>query len=349
MSIKLSICIPTYNFGSFIGDTLKSIIDQICEGVEIVVVDGASTDNTSDVVEKYQAIFPRITYCVLDKKGGIDNDLAKTVSLSKGEYCWFFSADDIMRPNAIEKVLNEIRGNLDIYLCGFTLSSFDMQPIVDHNILSTKSEIIFSLSDAQERIEYFRRSQTTTEFFSFCSSLVFRKVKWDSVKPDDSFIGTCWAHSARIFRMLPNGLRVKYVPGPLLFKRCDNDSFSDKGLINRMRISVDGYHRIADVFFGENSEEAFHIRRCVRAEWPLEQIIKMKMNCLANKNTSELMMLNELVNRHYADASILNKVSRIVYYHANLKVYMALRVTVNKTKAKIKPYYKSLKLRLSIQ
>ena len=201
MNIKLSICIPTYNFGKFIGDTLKSIVDQECEGVEIVIVDGASTDNTSEVVKKYQAKFSRITYCVLDRRGGIDSDLAKTVLLSKGEYCWFFSADDIMRPNAIEKVLSELRGGLEVYLCGFTLSSFDMQPIVDHNILNTKSEMIFNLTDPNQRLEYFRKAQTTTEFFSFCSSLVFRKDKWDLVDPDLSFIGTCWAHAAIIFKL----------------------------------------------------------------------------------------------------------------------------------------------------
>ena len=52
--IRLSICIPTYNFGEFIGATLQSIIKQATDEVEIVVVDGASTDNTAEVVRAFQ-------------------------------------------------------------------------------------------------------------------------------------------------------------------------------------------------------------------------------------------------------------------------------------------------------
>lgn len=50
-NIRLSICMPTYNFGKFIGETLESIMKQIPDGVEIVVLDGGSTDNTCDVVK----------------------------------------------------------------------------------------------------------------------------------------------------------------------------------------------------------------------------------------------------------------------------------------------------------
>jgi abequosyltransferase len=56
--IRLSICIPTYNFGEFIGETLKSVTDQARNGVEIIVVDGASTDNTAEIVRDFQRRFP---------------------------------------------------------------------------------------------------------------------------------------------------------------------------------------------------------------------------------------------------------------------------------------------------
>jgi glycosyltransferase involved in cell wall biosynthesis len=46
MAIKLSFCIPTFNFVAFIGATLRSIIDQADERVPIVVIGGGSTGNT---------------------------------------------------------------------------------------------------------------------------------------------------------------------------------------------------------------------------------------------------------------------------------------------------------------
>jgi len=78
-NIRLSICIPTYNFGEFIGTTLESIIKQATAEVEIVVLDGGSTDNTREVVHSFQQRFPRLSYHRLEKRGGIDRDMAKAV------------------------------------------------------------------------------------------------------------------------------------------------------------------------------------------------------------------------------------------------------------------------------
>ena len=47
---QLSICIPTYNFGEFIGQALESLQRQYRPGVEVVILDGGSTDSTADVV-----------------------------------------------------------------------------------------------------------------------------------------------------------------------------------------------------------------------------------------------------------------------------------------------------------
>ena len=68
---RLSICIATLNRGAFIGETLESIVSQAANEVEIVVVDGASTDNTEDIVRSYAARFPRLRYLRLENKGGV--------------------------------------------------------------------------------------------------------------------------------------------------------------------------------------------------------------------------------------------------------------------------------------
>ena len=55
MQPRLSICIATLNRGAFIGETLDTIVPQLRDDVELVIVDGASKDNTGEVVGRYVA------------------------------------------------------------------------------------------------------------------------------------------------------------------------------------------------------------------------------------------------------------------------------------------------------
>lgn len=69
-------------------------------------MDGGSTDDTAYIVAQRQRDFPQINYYRQNFRGGIDKDIAKVISLAHGDYCWLFSADDIMMLGAVDKVLN---------------------------------------------------------------------------------------------------------------------------------------------------------------------------------------------------------------------------------------------------
>jgi abequosyltransferase len=164
-------------------------------------------------VEGFFGVFPRLRYYRQDFKGGIDKDMAKSVELARGEYCWLFSADDVMAEGALDRILKKIRTRMDLYLCGFTRCTIDMKPVTRHPILKFASDAEFDLGKPADRMSYFSRALTTTAFFSYMSSLVLRKDRWDSAGPDDAFMGSCWGHAARIFRMVPDGLKVDFLPG----------------------------------------------------------------------------------------------------------------------------------------
>lgn len=311
----LSICIPTYNFGRFIRETLDSILPQVTGEVEVLVVDGASTDNTEEVVRSRQSRYPDLVYHRLPRKGGIDRDMAKSVELAKGEYVWLFSADDWMAEGALKRVLEEIRLGLDLYLCGFTLCDFEMRPRNAHPILDAPDGTVYDLGAPGDRKVFFERGLTTTAFFSFMSSLVIRKEKWNSAKVDDTFVGSCWDHVARLFRLIPGGLKVKYLSGTYLLKRDDNDSFSGGGIARRVGIAIDGYQRLAVTFFGERSPEAFHIRRVLRNEYPLLDLLYIKLKTHEREKPDEMALLVKLVEKLFRDDVLLDKV-RILLFKA---------------------------------
>jgi abequosyltransferase len=305
-TIRLSICIPTYNFGAFIGDTLNRILPQLTEETEIVVLDGGSQDNTAAVVGKIQDQCPRLRYYRFTKRGGIDRDMAKSVEFAQGEYCWLFSADDWMRPEALSRILQQIDSAHDLYLCGFNLCTFDMRHIAPHPILRLKKDACFELGDLQQRREYFRLAETTPAFFSFMGSLIFKKARWDSTGPEETYVGSCWAHAARLLRMLPAGFRLKYLADAYLDKRSGNDSFMNDGLIHRIGIAINGYHRIANELFGEDSFEAFHIRRVVANEFTAGTILSVKDVQYTKGSRKELRVLDELVAKLYRDPTLRN-------------------------------------------
>jgi abequosyltransferase len=256
---------------------------------------------------------PGLRYHRLEKKGGIDRDMAKSVELARGEYVWLFSADDWMAEGALNRVLEEIRQGLDLYLCGFTLCDFEMRPRMPHPILDAPDGIVCNLGDSRERKDYFERGLTTTAFFSFMSSLIIRKEKWNFAEMDDAFVGSCWDHVARLFRLISGGLKVKYLPGSFLFKRDDNDSFSGGGIVRRVGIAIDGYHRLADTFFGERSAEAFHIRRVLRNEYPLRNLLYIKLKTHEKGKPEEMSLLARLAETLYRDDIPLDKVRILIF------------------------------------
>lgn len=311
-AIRLSICIPTYNFGEFIGETLESILPQVVAGVEVVILDGGSTDNTAEVVEVLQARSPALRYHRRPERGGIDRDMARTVELARGDYCWLFSSDDVMMPGAVQQVLAEIQSGLDMYICGVTICTCDMRPLKAHPILDVPPGTTFDLAREDDRWAYFAHAETTTAVFSFLAAMIFKKARWDALPLDEDFVGSCWAHVARIFQMIPDGLRIKYLGDPFILKRSDNDSFMDNGLIRRIAITIDGYHRLAQALFKNDSFEARHIRRVVAAEFPPYVMLYAKW-IGAGASPDERRLLGRLVEKVYGEPSLRNWLYRGAY------------------------------------
>ena len=319
--IRLSICIPIYNFGAFIGATLDSIITQATNDVEIVIVDGASTDNTTEVIQRYQKTFPHLNYHRLEKRGGIDRDMAKTVELASGEYCWLFGGDDIMMPGTLTRMLEKISLGSDLFLCETILCDFNLHPIEKHNLFNIMAEKSFHLGNKAERSQYFESALNTAAFFSFCGSLIFKRSVWESVKINESFIGSCWAHVARFFEIIPHGLTVTYLPEPYLYKRGGNDSFGDRGIVRRLHLAIDGYSKLANAFFGKESMEAFHIRRVLRNEFSMLWFVYLKSECHKKKILGDILILDNLVNILYYDPLLTNRIYLFLYRFTPLSVY----------------------------
>jgi abequosyltransferase len=310
---QLSICIPVYNCAQFLGEALESILPQAGAGVEVIVYDGGSTDETPSIMEGYVASWPLLQYHRGDHRGGIDADMAKCAEFASGEYIWLFSGDDVMRQGGIGKALRQLASGLDVYLCEHTICNRNMEFLRPYPVLSPNQFSSANLSDPIARLHWFGKALTTEAFFSFMSSLIVRREKWESGKLLEEFNGSCWGHVARLFHLIPTGLRVCYVADTWLDQRGDNDSFADKGVVNRIRIAVEGYHSIGSTFFGDKSEEAFHLRRVIRNEFGLRKFLHAKHLCKKDPKRESRVMLEHLINMVFCDSPATDHLIILIY------------------------------------
>lgn len=99
-SPTISIIIPSFNSGEFIGEAIRSVIEQDYPHRELIVIDGGSTDATLDVVEKYRS---QIAYFVSEPDRGQSHALNKGFIRSTGTIMTWLCANDYYLPGAFSK------------------------------------------------------------------------------------------------------------------------------------------------------------------------------------------------------------------------------------------------------
>lgn len=199
---RLSICIATYNRADFIGETLDSIICQLTDEVEIVVVDGASTDATQAVMERYLAEYPAVRYIRLPRKGGVDQDFCKAVDYARGDYCWLFSDDDLFMPGAVQRVLDEVRHEHSLVIVNATVMNRNFSIQLQDSMLDNIADEIYQ---PRELDQLFGRIVPT---ISFIGCTVIRRDLWQQ-REHTRYFGTEFIHVGVIFQdSLPSTARV---------------------------------------------------------------------------------------------------------------------------------------------
>jgi len=121
---KISIITPSYNQGAFLEATIQSVLSQNYPGLEYIVIDGGSTDNSVDIIKKYERY---LTYWVSEKDNGQTEAINKGLRRATGEIVAWINSDDVYTPKTFDAVVHYFETHADVAMV------FGDAHIVDHD------------------------------------------------------------------------------------------------------------------------------------------------------------------------------------------------------------------------
>jgi len=138
----ISVVTVAFNEERNIERTILSVLSQNYKGIELVVVDGASTDKTLSVVKKYQ---DKISAIISEKDGGIYDAMNKGVKYCQGDYVVFMNAGDVFYSDAaVSAVVDKSFGSGDLVYGGCCVTSVGgLKRIKKNPVMKVKPKKMF--------------------------------------------------------------------------------------------------------------------------------------------------------------------------------------------------------------
>lgn len=223
-NVILSVCIATYNRSSYIGHTIDSILCQsTVEGIEVVILDSGSTDNTEDVIRSYNS--PLIKYHFHPKKFGVDVDYNSVFDYATGVYCWLFTDDDLLKQGSLKYILDLIHDtnrNFDYIIVNADLRNIDMTVVYKSRQVDIQNDLLFDNScDSQDLL-----FAQLAEYTSFIGCLIIKAEFW-RLRNKELYFGTEFVHVGVLFQKFYEN-QVYFVSEPFISIRLGNSSWSKR-------------------------------------------------------------------------------------------------------------------------
>ncbi len=162
MNPLVSIITPSFNQGHFIEETIQSVLDQDYPNIEYLVIDGGSTDNTVEILRKYEGRLKWIS----EPDGGQSHAINKGFRMARGEIVAWLNSDDTLLPGAITKAAGHLAANRE------TMMVYGEGYLMDHHSQITgrfpatepfnlwRSDLLRRLHSSADRLHAEKKSLT---------------------------------------------------------------------------------------------------------------------------------------------------------------------------------------------
>ena len=190
--MRISVVTPSYNQARFIEETIRSVLSQDYPQIEYLVVDGGSTDNTVEIVRKYES---RLAWWVSEQDLGQTDAINKGFARATGEVLAWINSDDTYEPGAISAVVKYFQNHPRVGMI-----------YGDCNYINERGDVIGRFDSAQTNYRLLRQGYTHIPQ----QTMFFRADLWKQVGPlDPSFY---FAMDYDLWTRISARSEIKYVP-----------------------------------------------------------------------------------------------------------------------------------------
>ena len=174
----ISIVTPSYNQGSYLEETILSVLEQGYPALEFFIFDGGSTDGSLDIIQKHQ---DQLTFWESKPDRGQSHAINKGFRMASGEIVAWLNSDDLLAPGALKVVAQAWQQNPGVGLITGQTEIIDQAGKPTGNIFGSEPNVINSLLSSENPV-----SQPST-FFStsalkevgFLDETLHMSMDWD--------------------------------------------------------------------------------------------------------------------------------------------------------------------------
>lgn len=219
----LSIITINYNNAPGLDLTMKSVFSQSFQNYEYIIIDGGSTDGSTEVIKKYLSIpdnAEKVAYWVSEKDKGIYNAMNKGISKASGNFLYFLNSGDyLINENILERLTNE---------CDFTRTNTVYYGHTENRI----DDKVVGISDSPDFMTLDHLYRTT---ISHQSSFISKDVFIDHLYSEEYKLVSDWKH---FFEAFLNGTSFIHTPAIIAVYDLTGISSNNMDICGRERTKI---------------------------------------------------------------------------------------------------------------
>lgn len=189
--------------------------------MELIVLDGASPDGTEDVMREYVSRHPEVRYIREAENSGVDYDYDKAVSHASADYVWLMTDDDLLKPDAVARVLAGVEDNPDALIVDAETWNADFSSLLSSGFINAPDDKTYG---PNEQEKFFSDVGACA---SFIGCVIIRRSLWLE-REREAYYGSLFIHVGVLFQE-PKLRNTKVLASPLIRIRYGNAMWTSRG------------------------------------------------------------------------------------------------------------------------